>query len=65
MLEVLKYQRMGADTIEEIAEIHCPIDDPDDHSKINQYWVDNVTEASQAAKDIYKNMQIGNGSNRL
>ena len=65
MLEVLKYQRMGANTIEEIAEIHCPIDDPDDHSKINQYWVDNVTEASQAAKDIYKNMQIGNGSNRL
>ena len=65
MLEVLKYQRMGADTIEEIAEIHCPIDDPDDHSKINQYWVDNVTEASQAAKDIYKNMQKGTGSNRL
>ena len=65
MLEVLKYQRMGADTIEEIAEIHCPIDDPDDHSKINQYWVDNVTEATEYAKDIYKNMQIGNGSNRL
>lgn len=62
ILEVLKYNRMGAYSIEEISRIHCPLSDPDDTNKVNQYWVGNVTEISESVREIYNSMQSENAS---
>ena len=55
MLEILKYQREGAYTIEEISEIHCPLSDPGDVNNINQHWVSNVKDAYNEAQALYAN----------
>lgn len=65
ILQVKAYQAKGAMSVEDIAEIHCPINDPDDIHKINQYWVGNVKDGMQEAQDIYKNMQLDGDINRL
>ena len=38
-LEILKFNRMGAYTIEEIGAIHAPVEDN------NENWIPNVTDA--------------------
>lgn len=65
ILQVKAYQAKGAMSVEDMAEIHCPINDPDDVNKINQYWVGNVKDGMQEAQDIYKNMQLDGDINRL
>ena len=65
ILQVKAYQAKGAMTVEDIAEIHCPLNDPDDIHKINQYWVGNVKDGMQEAKGIYENMQLSGDINRL
>lgn len=55
MLEILKYQRAGAYTIEEISEIHCPLSDPGDVNNINKNWVSNVKDAYNEAQGLYAN----------
>lgn len=56
MLEILKYNRMGAYSIEEISTIHCPLDDPEDYNNVNHYWVDNVTEWTNYATEHYEEL---------
>lgn len=65
ILQVHSYRWSGANTVEEMAAIHCPIDDPDDVNKVNQYWVGNVKDGMAEARSIYANMNLSNGTNRL
>ena len=48
-----------------MAAIHCPLNDPDDVNKVNQYWVGNVKDGMEEARSIYANMNLSNGTNRL
>lgn len=65
ILQVHKYRWSGANTVEEMAAIHCPLNDPDDVNKVNQYWVGNVKDGMEEARSIYANMNLSNGTNRL
>jgi hypothetical protein len=56
MLEIVKYQYKGATTIEEIAAIHCPIDDPDDVNGLNQHWIGNVQAGYEQGREIFEAM---------
>ena len=56
MLEIVKYRYMGADTIEEIAAIHCPLDDPEDVNGLNKNWVRNVTNGYEQGRKIFEEM---------
>ena len=56
MLEIVKYQYKGANTIEEIAAIHCPLDDPEDVNGFNQYWIGNVRKGYEQGKEIFEAM---------
>lgn len=64
ILQVHSYRWSGANTVEEIAAIHCPMDDPDDVNKVNQYWVGNVKSGMEEAKAIYANMNYGTSTHR-
>ena len=65
ILQVHSYRWSGANTVEEIASIHCPLNDPDDVNNVNQYWVGNVKDGMNQAKSIYANMNFSTGTNRL
>lgn len=65
ILQVHSYRWSGANTVEEMAAIHCPLNDPDDVNKVNQYWVGNVKDGMEEARSIYANMNLSNGTNRL
>ena len=56
MMEIIKYHNMGAYTIEEIAAIHCPIDDPEDTYGLNHNWIGNVTSCYESGKEIFEEM---------
>ena len=56
MMEIVKYQHLGATTIENIAKIHCPLDDPDDINGDNKNWVENVTYGYERGREIFEEM---------
>lgn len=56
MLEVLKYNRCNAYSIEEISQIHCPVDDPEDTRGLNRNWISNVTQGYEEALEIYEKL---------
>ena len=56
MMEIIKYQYKGANTIEEMAKIHCPVDDPDDIRGLNKNWVRNVTSGYEQGREIFEEM---------
>ena len=56
MLEIVKYRYLGANTIEEIAAIHCPLDDPEDVNGLNKNWVRNVTNGYEQGRKIFEEM---------
>ena len=56
MMEIIKYQYKGANTIEEMAKIHCPIDDPEDTQGLNKNWVRNVTNGYETGREIFEEM---------
>ena len=56
MMEIIKYQYNGANTIEEMARIHCPINDPDDTQGLNRNWVRNVTSGYEEGREIFERM---------
>jgi hypothetical protein len=56
--EVDKYERMGATTIEEIRDIHCPLNDKNDKQGLNYYWAPNVTQFYQEIKPEFGRMEI-------
>ena len=56
MLEIVKYRYMGATTIEEIAAIHCPLDDPEDVNGLNKNWIGNVTAGYEQGREIFEAM---------
>ena len=55
--EVDKYQRMGATTIEEIRDIHCPLGDKNDKYGLNYHWVPNVREIYNEMKPEFERME--------
>ena len=64
IFQVHAYRMSGANTVEEIAAIHCPIGDPDDVNEVNQFWVGNVKSGMEEAKTIYANMNYGTSTHR-
>ena len=56
IMEIVKYQYKGANTIEEMARIHCPINDPEDKQGLNKNWVRNVTDGYNAGREIFEQM---------
>lgn len=56
MMEIIKYQYRGAITIEEMAKIHCPVNDPDDVNGLNKNWVRNVTAGYQEGREIFEEL---------
>ena len=56
MMEIIKYQYKGANTIEEMARIHCPVNDPDDVNGLNRNWVSNVTSGYNEGRAIFEQM---------
>lgn len=56
MMEIIKYQYKGATTIEEMAKIHCPVNDPEDKQGLNKNWVRNVTNGYEEGREIFEEM---------
>ena len=56
MMEIVKYQYKGAITIEQMAQIHCPVDDPNDTEGLNRNWVKNVTNGYKEGREIFEQM---------
>ncbi len=56
MMEIVKYQYKGANTIEEMAKIHCPVNDPEDKDGLNKNWVRNVTSGYEQGREIFEEM---------
>ena len=56
MMEIVKYQYKGANTIEEMAKIHCPVNDPEDTEGLNRNWVRNVTNGYEEGREIFEQM---------
>lgn len=56
MMEIVKYQYRGAITIEEMAQIHCPVNDPEDVNGLNRNWVRNVTAGYQEGREIFEEL---------
>lgn len=56
MMEIVKYQYKGAITIEQMAQIHCPVDDPNDTEGLNRNWVKNVTNGYREGREIFEQM---------
>ena len=56
MMEIVKYQYKGANTIEEMAKIHCPVNDPEDKNGLNKNWVRNVTNGYEEGREIFEQM---------
>lgn len=56
--EVEKYERMGATTIEEIRDIHCPLNDKNDKQGLNYYWAPNVREFYEEIKPEFDRMEV-------
>lgn len=56
MMEIVKYQYKGANTIEEMAKIHCPVNDPEDTQGLNRNWVRNVTSGYEEGREIFEQM---------
>ena len=56
MMEIVKYQYKGANTIEEMAKIHCPVNDPEDKQGLNKNWVRNVTNGYEEGREIFEQM---------
>lgn len=52
-LEVLKYNRKGMNTIEEISSSYAPVGSKDDPNNLNALWVDNVTYNYQYAQEHF------------
>lgn len=56
IMEIQKYRYKGADTIEEMARIHCPTNDPEDVNGLNRNWVRNVTSGYEQGREIFEEM---------
>ena len=56
--EVDKYERMGATTIEEIRDIHCPLNDKNDKEGLNYHWAPNVSQFYDEIKPEFDRMEI-------
>ena len=51
ILQVKSYRYKGADTIEQIGAIHCPVDSDNDPNNLNKNWIDNVNKIYERIYD--------------
>ncbi len=56
MMEIVKYQYKGAITIEQMAQIHCPVNDPNDKDGLNRHWVENVMYGYEKGRAVFEEM---------
>ncbi len=57
-VEIFKYRSMGAETIDEMARIHCPVDDPNDYAGNNKGWANLVRQGMEEGRAVFERLGL-------